>query len=84
MICCGWNSEGIGKKRGFEILEVLLVPHGGSHNDTIVVVNRKIAEVVELRGWLYQVVKTNQRGASYSKVLSYSKSTVTSPPILVN
>jgi len=44
VICCGWNSEGIGKKRQFEISEILLVPHGGSHNDTIVVVNRKLGE----------------------------------------
>lgn len=31
----GWNSGGVGKKYGFEIVEILLVPHGGSHNDTI-------------------------------------------------
>lgn len=41
-ITCGWNSGGIGKKYGFEIVEVLLVPHGGWHNDTIVTVERKI------------------------------------------
>ena len=41
VITCGWNSGGIGKKYGFEIEEVLLVPHGGWHNDTIVVVERK-------------------------------------------
>ena len=34
-ICFGWNSMGIGKTRGFEMIEVLLVPHGGSKNDTI-------------------------------------------------
>lgn len=34
-ISFGWNSQGIGKNRGFEINEILLVPHGGSHNDTI-------------------------------------------------
>ena len=28
-------------KYGFEIQEILLVPHGGWHNDTIVVVERK-------------------------------------------
>lgn len=38
----GWNSGGLGKKRGFEKEEILLVAHGGSHNDTIVVVERKI------------------------------------------
>ena len=42
VITCGWNSGGIGKKYGFEIEEILLVPHGGWHNDTIVVVERKV------------------------------------------
>lgn len=42
VISCGWNSGGIGKKYGFKILEILLVPHGGAHNDTIVTVERKI------------------------------------------
>ena len=41
-ICCGWSSMGFGLKRGYELLEVLLVPHGGAHNDTIVTVERKI------------------------------------------
>jgi hypothetical protein len=38
----GWNSMGIGKTRRFEMVEVLLVPHGGAHNDTICVVERKL------------------------------------------
>ena len=41
VITCGWNSGGIGKKYGMEIQEILLVPHGGWHNDTIVTVERK-------------------------------------------
>lgn len=41
-ICCGWNSLGFGLKRGYEMLEILLVTHGGAHNDTIVTVERKI------------------------------------------
>lgn len=41
-ICCGWNSNGLGRKNGWEMLEVLIVAHGGSHNDTIVTVERKI------------------------------------------
>lgn len=41
VITCGWNSGGIGKKYGFEIVEILLVAHGGWHNDTIVTVERK-------------------------------------------
>lgn len=40
-ICCGWNSLGFGLKRKYEMLEILLVPHGGAHNDTIVTVERK-------------------------------------------
>ena len=30
----GWNSVGMGKSRGFEIVEIMLVSHGGIHNDT--------------------------------------------------
>jgi len=41
-ICCGWTSMGLGKNRGFEMLEILLVPHGGSKNDTIVTVELKV------------------------------------------
>ena len=41
-ISFGWNSNGFGKNRGFEIIETLLVAHGDHHNDTIVVVERKI------------------------------------------
>ena len=41
VISLGWNSGGIGKTLGFEIQEILLVAHGGWHNDTIVTVERK-------------------------------------------
>ncbi len=37
----GWNSGGIGKKYGMEIEEILMVAHGGWHNDTICTVDRK-------------------------------------------
>ena len=33
---CGWNSGGIGMKYDFNLNEILLVAHGGWHNDTIV------------------------------------------------
>lgn len=36
----GWNSAGMGN--GFEIEELLLVAHGGAHNDTICMAERKI------------------------------------------
>jgi len=42
VISFGWNSNGIGKKYGFEIIEILLVAHGGGHYDTICVVEKKI------------------------------------------
>ena len=41
-ICFGWNSMGLGKNRGFEMNRILLVPHGGSKNDTIVTVETKM------------------------------------------
>lgn len=37
-ISFGWNSTGFGTERGFLKREVLLVAHGGAHNDTIVTV----------------------------------------------
>ena len=40
-ICAAWNSGGLGKCNGFELIEVLLVAHGGAHNDTIVTVEIK-------------------------------------------
>lgn len=41
VLCFGWNSMGIGKTRGFRMEKVLLVPHGGNHNDTICTVEIK-------------------------------------------
>jgi hypothetical protein len=41
-ITFGWNSMGLGKTRGFRMERILLVPHGGSKNDTIVTVETKL------------------------------------------
>ena len=49
-ISFGWNSNGFGKCRGFELIEVLLIAHGGSHNDTIVTIERKVNQTKILRG----------------------------------
>jgi len=38
----GWNSVGMGITRGYEIVEILLVCHGGAHNDTICIAEKKI------------------------------------------
>lgn len=40
-ITCGWNSGGIGAKYRMKIEEILLVAHGGWHNDTIITVDKK-------------------------------------------
>jgi hypothetical protein len=42
VISFGWSTNGLGKNRGFEIVEILLVAHGGNHNDTICTVERKL------------------------------------------
>jgi hypothetical protein len=41
-ISCGWNTNAFGMKRGFEQVEILIVAHGGHHNDTLVTVERKV------------------------------------------
>lgn len=42
VISFGWNTNGMEINRGFKIEEILLVAHGGAHNDTICTVERKI------------------------------------------
>ncbi len=37
----GWHSNGMGKKRNYEIQEILLVAHGSAHNDTICMAEKK-------------------------------------------
>ena len=38
-----WDSTGVGKKRGFDIIEILLLCHGACHNDTIITVDKHIS-----------------------------------------
>ena len=38
----GWNSVGMGKKHGFEIIEIMLCCHGGAHNDTICIAEKRL------------------------------------------
>ncbi len=45
-ICFGWNSNGIGMKRGFKMERMLVVPHGGSKNDTIITVETKTTQTL--------------------------------------
>jgi hypothetical protein len=39
----GWNSGGMGQGRCFETIEIMLVAHGGAHNDTICLAERRRA-----------------------------------------
>ena len=41
----GWNSMGVGKE-GFRYEEIMLVTHGGAHNDTICVAQRRIPQLL--------------------------------------
>lgn len=43
VISFGWDSNGMGKGRKYEIIELLLVCHGACHNDTICTVERRAA-----------------------------------------
>ena len=51
VISFGWNSMGIGKMRGFKIVEILIIPHGGNHNDTICTVEKSNKKLVNLSNW---------------------------------
>lgn len=48
VITFGWNSTGFGKDLGFKIVEIMLVAHGGHHNDTIITVEKKINSQIKL------------------------------------
>jgi len=51
VICCGWNSAGMGRgKNYYELIEILLVCHGSAHNDTICTVERKIQSELASQG----------------------------------
>lgn len=41
VISLGWNSTGMSVGRGFSKLDLLVVNHGGSHNDTLVLLEKR-------------------------------------------
>lgn len=41
VLCFGWNSSGMGEKRGYKVIEIQLVCHGAAHNDTICIAEQK-------------------------------------------
>jgi len=38
----GWNTCGMGEKRGYQIEEIMIVSHGAGHNDTLCLAERKV------------------------------------------
>ncbi len=48
IITFGWNSNGVGKRGAFHTEAIWLIAHGGSHNDTIVTVQKKLCHHLEL------------------------------------
>lgn len=43
----GWQSTGMGTGRGYELIETMLVAHGGGHNDTICIAECKARRMTE-------------------------------------
>lgn len=60
VITFGWNSGGIGNKYGFEITRILMVPHGGWHNDTICTVEIKTHEPDE-KSFLKELIDMKEK-----------------------
>lgn len=48
VISCGWNTNGLGSNRGFDLREVLIVAHGGGKNDTLVTVETKLTHQIDI------------------------------------
>jgi len=42
MFCLGWDANGAGNKRQFELIEVIICAHGQGRNATIMTIDRKI------------------------------------------
>jgi len=42
VLSLGYSTTCMGKKRGYEIIEILIVSHGAAHSDTLVTVERKL------------------------------------------
>ena len=45
-ISFGWSTVGLGKTRGFQKTRVLIVCHGGQHNDTLCLLETKIGNTL--------------------------------------
>ncbi len=47
VLCFGWDGGGFGTNNGMELLEMMVVIHGGHHNATICTAEKKIGAVAE-------------------------------------
>lgn len=56
----GWQSSGMGLGRGYEAVEIALIQHGGGHNDTICIAERKLRPAATLFAFSPQ----DERGAA--------------------
>ena len=57
VISFGWNSNGLGKGRGFRPVSLLLVHHGAHHNDTICLVEDRTIMAAGV-----EIVQADQKG----------------------
>jgi len=73
VICCSWNSNGMGKGRGFFLESVLLVAHGSAHNDTIVTVERKIESKDREGNLLTRDMTIRENRMWWDSVLKFNK-----------
>jgi tRNA G10 N-methylase Trm11 len=74
VITFGWNSGGIGKTNKFDISRILLVPHGGWHNDTICTVEIKMESIkydLDIEKSLSDTI-VDKKGFEMQKELSYT------------
>jgi hypothetical protein len=44
----GWQSVGMGIGRSYGLIETMLVAHGGGHNDTICIAERKLSDTSQI------------------------------------
>lgn len=42
IICYGYDTTGMGRQRGFELIKICIVNHSGDHNDTLCTIEKKI------------------------------------------
>ena len=41
VICYGYDTTGMGKNRGFELIHICIINHSGDHNDTLCTIEKK-------------------------------------------